>query len=174
MPIEITNMATEILVNVILGILTLFGALATLYIQKGIRKLQVETEKIKDEATRDLLNSALGSLDDVALKTVNKIEQTTKKQLLEGVANGTVSPDKIKELANQAYNEITQTLKPEYLQVIQKTMGDSQTYILNLIEQKLQEIKINKPHFVFSDLSKSEYNAPVADEAVPALPGMSS
>lgn len=141
MPVEITNAATEVLINLSLGVLTLLGALAGLYIQKGIQKLQAETAKVKDEATRNLFYDALDRLDDVAGKTVNKIEQTTKKQLMKAVEEGTMNKEALRNLAYDAYDEIVKTLEPDYLQVVMETMGDSRTYIMNLIEEKLEEIK---------------------------------
>lgn len=144
MPVEITNAATQVMLNLVLGVITLLGALGTYYLQKAIQKLQVETVQIKDEAARNYVNDALKRLDDVTKKTVNKIEKTIKKEVLAAVDAGTVSPDKIKDLALDAYNEIIKTLEPDYMQVIQDTMGDAQTYIMNLIEEKLEEIKANK------------------------------
>lgn len=144
MSVEITNAATQVMLNLVLGVITLLGALGTYYLQKATQKLQVETVQIKDEAARNYVNAALKRLDDVTEKTVNKIEQTTKKEVLAAIDAGTVHPDKIKDLALDAYNEIIKTLEPDYMQVIQDTMGDAQTYIMNLIEKELEELKSQK------------------------------
>ncbi|SHN73181.1 guanylate kinase [Desulfitobacterium chlororespirans] len=141
MSTEITNLATEVMVNLLLGVLTLLGALGSMYLQKGIKKLQAETAKVQEETTRKLFYDALARLDDVAGKSVNKIEQTTKKQLLKAVAEGSVGKEVFQSLAYEAYEEIIRTLEPDYLQVVQETMGDFQTYIMNLIEEKLAALK---------------------------------
>lgn len=79
MQTEIATTVNQVLTNLAIGVLALLGALASFYVQKGIKKLQAETRKIQDEATRNIFDTALTRLNDVALKTVNAIEQTAKK-----------------------------------------------------------------------------------------------
>ncbi len=168
MPVEITTAATEILVNLMIAVMALLGALATFYVQKGIKKLQAETEKVQDEATRDFLFSALARLDDVAFKTVNKIEQTTKEQLLLAIRNGVKNKEDLKLLSLEAYKEIVKTLEPEYLNVINGTMGDAETYIMNLIEEKLELVKQRSPQLALAKVPRLDEIAlkdnPVAPE----------
>ncbi|OCZ53810.1 guanylate kinase [Dehalobacter sp. TeCB1] len=144
MPAEVTTLITQVLSNLALGIIALLGALISLYVRKGIKKLQAETQKINDEATRTVFDAALTRLNDVALKTVNAIEQTTKKDILKAVSDGTANRDQLKNLAFDAYEEIVATLEPEYRNLLEGSLGDAQTYIMNLIEEKLEEVKAKK------------------------------
>ena len=150
MPAEIMNMATEILLNLLLGVIALLGALGTFYVQKGIRKLQAETEKIQDDSARNFFDTALYRLNDVAVKAVNAIEQTTKKEILKAIEDGSATKDELKNLSYQAYKEIVNTLEPEYMELIQGSMADAQTYIMNLIEEKLEEVKARKISTILS------------------------
>ncbi len=144
MPAEVTTTVNQVLINLILVIITLLAALISLYVQKGIKKLQAETEKIKDEGIRNLIDTALIRLNDVTEKTVNAIEQTVKKDLLKAIEDGTIDRSELKNLSVQAYNEIVTILEPEYMDIITDSMGNAEKYIMNLIEDKLKEIKLKQ------------------------------
>jgi hypothetical protein len=141
MPIEVTTMAREVIVSLLLASLTLLAALANLLVKKGINWVQAQTDKAQDESLRNLFNAALLRLNDVTAKTVNKIEQTSKKQFLKAIEAGEMDKDVLKTLAQDAYAEIIKTMEPDYMQLITETMGDAKTYIYNLIEEKLEEVK---------------------------------
>ncbi len=139
--IEMQNTVTEILVNVLLALITLVGAYATLYIKKSSEKLKAETEKIQEEKQRNIVNTALEYMERTAEKTVNKIEQVTAKQIRKAVKEGTVDRKALEALAQEAFNEIKETLGPEYIQVLQESLGNAEKYILNTIEEKVAELK---------------------------------
>lgn len=138
---QIQKITVEILANVIIALVTFIAAYATVYLQKAIKKLKLETEKIKSDERRELLKSALERLEDVTKMTVNKIEQTTAKSIRDAVKDGKLDKEELQLLAYDAYGEIVEVLDPEYKKVLEDSLGDSETYILNLIEEKLEEIK---------------------------------
>lgn len=138
---QIQGVATEVLVNVILAVITLAGSYAVYYIKKATDKLKLETEKIENEEFEKLFHTALQRLSDVTTLTVNKIEQKMAKAIRESVKNGKVDKSELELLSMEAYFEIKSVLEPEYLELIEDTLGDAQTYITNLIEDKLIEIK---------------------------------
>ncbi|EES73461.1 hypothetical protein POTG_01756 [Paenibacillus sp. oral taxon 786 str. D14] len=131
----------DVLHSLSVAVITLMGTYALFFIRKGIAKVQAEAEQIKSDEQRNLVLMAIKRLDDVATKTVRAIEQTTAKELREAVKGGKASREELKQLAKQAYNEIVQTLEPEYLQALQGTLGDLDTYIRNTIEAKVLELK---------------------------------
>ncbi|SKC68446.1 hypothetical protein SAMN02194393_03460 [Maledivibacter halophilus] len=139
---------TNVLLNVVLGLVTLGGAYATLYIQRATKKVKIETQRIEEEKQRDILWTALDRLEDVAFKTVNKIEEVSAKNLRQLVKGGKIDKEKLEDLAVVAYNEIIDILEPEYLDALESTLGDAETYILNTIEEKVKKVKDLKevPH----------------------------
>lgn len=138
---QMQGIITEVLSSVILGLIALAGSYAVYYIKKATDKLKVETEKIENEEFEKLINTALQRLSDVTTLTVNKIEQKMAKAIRESIKNGKVDKSELELLSMEAYFEIKKVLEPEYLELIENTLGDTQTYITNLIEDKLVEIK---------------------------------
>jgi hypothetical protein len=135
------DMAQEILINLVLGVLTLLSSYALLYIHKGVAKVTAETAKIKNDDQRALVQTAMTRLDDVASKAVKTIEQTTAKDLRNAVKNGQATKDDLVNLSKQAFDEIVRTLEPDYLHALHETLGDLDTYIRNTVEAKVLELK---------------------------------
>jgi CHAD domain-containing protein len=135
------ELVNETLVSIGMALVTLAGAYSTYYIKKLTDKLSLETKKLEDEAQRKLVEQALNRLDDVVEKTVNKIEQTTVKKLKKSISQGLKDKSELKYLAIEAYDEIRKTLEPEYLDLLEDTLGDARTYIKNTIEDKVLNLK---------------------------------
>ncbi len=138
---NVMEMANQVLLNVAVALIALAGAYATFYIKKATVKLETEAQKIKDDTQKELVVEALWRLDDVAEKTVNKIEQVTAKSIREAVKNGTKDKKELTLLAGDAYNEITTILEPEYVNLLKNTLGDFDTYLKNVIEDKVKKVK---------------------------------
>jgi histidinol dehydrogenase len=138
---QMQGVITETLVSIILALIALAGSYAVYYIKKATDKLKLETEKIENEEFEKLINTALQRLSDVTTLTVNKIEQKTAKAIRESVKEGKLDKSELELLSMEAYFEIKKILEPEYLELIENTLGDAQTYITNLVEDKLVEIK---------------------------------
>lgn len=85
---SIQTMASELLVNLALGVLTLLGAYAMYYIRIGVSMAKMKTAAIKDEAARKLLNDALDDVESLATVSVSAMEQTTAKALRDAVKAG--------------------------------------------------------------------------------------
>lgn len=138
---QIQGVVVETLAMVLLALITLAGAFATNYIKKVSAKLNLEMQTLEDINQKRLIGNALERLEIVAEKTVNKIEQTTAKKLREAVKDGKVERKELENLAKDAYQEIICTMEPEYVAVIQASLGDAQTYIMNTIEEKVEMLK---------------------------------
>ncbi|ABR46638.1 hypothetical protein Amet_4372 [Alkaliphilus metalliredigens QYMF] len=142
----------EILVSVAIGLIGLAGAYVTYFLNKASKKMQLETEKIQEESKREVLQMALWRLEDVAEKTVTKIEEKTAKVLRAAVKSGKKDKTELSDLAMQAYSEILTTLEPEYKQAIEASLGDAQTYIMNTIEEKVKKVKATKTNTIFPEV----------------------
>lgn len=135
------EIVTGFLVDLAFALIGLLAAYGIKLITKTKQKVEAETLKIIDERQRQLLNNALNSLQDIAIKTVTKIEQTTAKELRQAVKEGKASKDSLKALAVKAYDEIYLTLKPDYRKLIADELGGIAKYIEDTIEEKVFQIK---------------------------------
>lgn len=138
---EIQGALTETLVTVILALITLAATYATFYIKKATEKLKIETRNIEDERQKVTLAMALDRMEIVASKTVNKIEQVAAKKIRKAVADGKADRKELEALAHEAYREILDTLEPDYTKIIQDSLGDARTYVMNTIEEKVSSLK---------------------------------
>lgn len=130
-----------LLLNVLTGVLSLAGAYVVLYIHKLIARVQAETELVKNEDRRKMIQQALVRLDEVTDVTVDAIEQTTARTLREAVKDGTADKKQLEGLALQAMQQIASTLEPEYMKLLNDTLGDVDTYLGNLVEAKVLAVK---------------------------------
>lgn len=135
------EMLTQILLNIAIALLSLAASYAILLINRWKKKLELETEKIKDEKQRSLVQDALSQLNMLVSKTVTSIEQTTAGSLRQAVKQGLGDKQALLELSRQAYAEIVGSLKPEYQQVLKKELGDLEKLIIDTIEEKVFELK---------------------------------
>lgn len=140
---QMQGVVVETLVTVILALITLVATYATYYIKKAAEKLKIELKSMEDEKQKVLLDRALDRLEVVASKTVNKIEQVTAKKIRKAIEDGKADRKELEALAYEAYGEIINTLEPEYIGVIENSLGDARTYILNTVEEKVKEVKTN-------------------------------
>jgi len=135
------GLVQDFLFNLALAIVTLLASYAIFGIRKLTDKLVAETNKINSEEERGLIQEAIWRLDDVAAKTVKKIEQTVAKEMRQAVKDGAKSKEELIGLSKMAFKEIVNTLEPEYLNALKATLGDADAYIRNTVEAKVLEIK---------------------------------
>ena len=135
------EMLTQVLTNITIALLGLAASYAILLISRLKKKIELETEKIRDEKQRSLVRDAMNQLDLLAAKTVTSIEQTTAKALRELLRTGIGDKNQLLQLSKQAYREVIENLKPEYQQVLQKELGDLEKLIMDTIEEKVFELK---------------------------------
>lgn len=142
---NITKIFNETVVSIGLASITLAGAYATFYLKKLSDKVKFETEKLKDDRKKELVIEALYRLDEVAGKTVSALEQTTAKAIRESLITDSDERKKqFKEVFSDAYWQVINTLEPEYKKVLEQNLGDFKTYVTNVIEDKVREIKEQK------------------------------
>lgn len=137
----IQSTATEVLVNLALGVITLLGAYGMYFIQKAAAKVQTQTAQIKDEASRKLLTDALADVENLAIVTVGSIEQTTAAALREAVKDGKADREELLALGKKAFNDVKAAITPEAQRVITENLGSFDAYLAKLIEDAVRRVK---------------------------------
>lgn len=142
----IQTMASEVLANVALGVIVLLGAYATYYINVGIGAAKAKTAQIKDEAARNLLDNALDDVENLAVKSVGAMEQTTAKALRDAVKLGNGDREKLLALGKQVFDEVKAAITPDAQAVITKNLGSFDAYLSKCIEDAVRRVKQEDPY----------------------------
>lgn len=146
----IQSTASEVLVNLALGVITLLGAYGVYFIQKAAAKVQTQTAQIKDESSRKLLNDTLADVENLAIVTVGSIEQTTAAALREAVKDGKADREELLALGKQAFDEVKAAIAPEAQKVITDNLGSFDGYLSKLIENAVRRVKQEQPYITLS------------------------
>ena len=142
----IQTLASEVLVNVALGVIALLGAYGVFYIQKAAAKVQMQTAQIKDTAARKLLEDALDDVENLAVISVGAMEQTTAKALRDAVKVGNGDRDKLVALGRQVFDEVKSAITPEAQAVITRNLGSFDAYLSKCIEDAVRRVKQEDPY----------------------------
>lgn len=153
----IQNAASGLLVNAALGVLSLLAALAMYYLNLAASRVKEQTAKIRDERTRTLAENAVADVVDLATVTVGAMEQTTAKALREAVKAGTAEREQLLALGQQVFDEVKAAVAPEAQAAIGKNLGDFDTYLKNVIENAVRQVKEETPYITLAE--------PVTEEA---------
>ena len=81
----ITNAAANTLVNAVLAMIALAGAYVVYYIRLAATQVKAQTQRIRNESARKLLENALDDVVNLAEVSVSAMEQTTAKAIRECV-----------------------------------------------------------------------------------------
>lgn len=139
---ELQTIFTETIVNICFALIALLGAYGTLCLKKLSDKIKAETEKLEEDKKKELIIEALYRLEDVANKTVSSLEQTTAEAIRESFEmNSEEKKEQFKKVFKDAYGQVITTLEPEYEKVLRDSLGDFETYVKNVIEDKVRVIK---------------------------------
>ncbi|MPM23551.1 hypothetical protein SDC9_70025 [bioreactor metagenome] len=142
----IQTIASEVLVNVALGVIALLGAYAMYYINVGVGMAKAKTAQIKDEASRKLLEDALDDVENLAVKSVGAMEQTTAKALRDAVKVGNGDREKLLALGRQVFDEVKAAITPEAQAVITRNLGSFDAYLSKCIEDAVRRVKQEDPY----------------------------
>ena len=143
----IQSMASDVLVNVALGVITLLGAYAMYYIRAGVNMAKTKTAQIEDDATRKLFNNALNDVESLAAVSVGAMEQTTAKALRDAVKNGTASREELIALGKQVFDDVKMAITPEAQAIITKNLGSFDNYLVKCIEDAVRKVK-QEDHYI--------------------------
>lgn len=141
---QISPVLTNTLVTVLTALITLLGAYAVLYINKGLAKVKAETDKIQDEKQRALVNGALERVADLSKKTVGSLEQVSAKAIREGVKAGIEDREKLLAIGKQAVNEVMVQLNSDTVKLLETQLFDVEKYVKDSVEDALLHLKEGK------------------------------
>lgn len=141
----IQTAASQMFINVALGVIALLGAYGVYFVQKAAVKVQAQTAQIKDEAARKLVENAVHDTEALTLKAVGAMEQTTAKALREAVKNGAADKEKLLALGKQVFDDVKSQLGPDVQETITDNLCDFDTYLKLLIEDTVMKVKNGNP-----------------------------
>ncbi|GAB6170768.1 hypothetical protein JCM15765_02460 [Paradesulfitobacterium aromaticivorans] len=128
-------------VEVLIAFLALVCAYLAAYLRRGAARLQAQTQGIMNETEAEIVRTAIRRIDDLAERTVTKMEQTVAGELRQAVKDGKVDREELLAIGKQAVDEVVSMTGPELMVILEKTFGDAQTFIENTIETKVREVK---------------------------------
>ena len=136
----------EVIVNVVIALTSILvlGVISNvcLLLSNRVEKLKAEAKAENKKGLVTAFTAAEVILDSVVNATVGKIEQVKAGELRVKVKNGEIPYDELKILAQDAYYEIIETVKPDVMAAINDVVEDSETYIHNKIEDAVRKVKL--------------------------------
>ena len=136
-----TELFSQIILDVALAGIALLAVYSINTMRKLTQKANLETKRIEDEEQRKLLFDAITDVEILTEKTVTDIEQRTAQALRKAVKDGLKDKSELEALAQTAFNEIAEALKPESRRLIEKHFGNFSKYLTKAIETKVFQVK---------------------------------
>lgn len=137
----VLQIVTAVSVTVITTAISLAAKVAVTYLKRGIDQMKAQADHVNNRLEREKFLEALDLLDDVTTRTVEMLEQTVAGDLRKLVKEGKADRDGLLQLGEQAWVKVSETLGPEWLEILEKGMGDLDSYIKGMIESKVLGLK---------------------------------
>ena len=131
---EVGTQLLQLFVTVLVAVFGLLCAFAVQYINRLSENLQEKTDN-------EFAERAIRRLENIAVMTVEALEQQVAEDLREKVKEGKVDREMLLALKDSAVDTIKATAGRETLEALEGTFGDVEEYIRNLTEQVLRRIK---------------------------------
>ena len=138
---DINTILTNALTGIGIALIGLVGAYLTLLIRKATDKLKVQTNAIKDEATRNLINNALEKTVQVVNANVSSASETIVKELKASTLDGKLSKEDGQVILGVVKGKVLTQLSDDIKGLASTEIGDIESYIETLIENSLKELK---------------------------------
>ena len=132
---------TNTLTGIGIALIGLGGAYLTLLLRKASEKLKVQTNAIKDEATRNLVNNALDKTVQVVNANVSSASETIVKELKASTLDGKLSKEDGQVILGVVKGKVLTQLSDDIKGLASTEIGDIESYIETLIENSLKELK---------------------------------
>ncbi|MDK2902463.1 MAG: hypothetical protein PWQ93_382 [Clostridiales bacterium] len=129
------------LVDVLTALLALATSYASYYIYKLSARLKADTQKIKDEQQLALADTAIDRINDLALKTVERFEQTIAGELRQAVKDGKADRNELLAIGRKAYQEVWDQLSDDMKAAASAEISDVKKYIEDTVEAMVRRIK---------------------------------
>jgi len=138
---DINTILTNALTGIGIALIGLVGAYLTLLLRKATAKLKVQTNSIKDEATRNLVNNAIDKTVQVVNKNVSSASETIVKELKASTLDGKLTKEDGQVILNVVKGKVLTQLSDDIKGLASTEIGDIESYIETLIENSLKELK---------------------------------
>lgn len=129
------------LVDVLAALMALAASYVSYYIYKLSARLKADTQKIKDERQLAMAEAAINRIDDLALKTVEKFEQTIAGELRQAVQDGQTDRNELLSIGRKAYQEVWDQLSDDMKAAANAEISDVKKYIENTVEAMVRRVK---------------------------------
>lgn len=103
--------------------------------------LKVKTEQIKANTENEHMKVALDMVSANAIDIVTMLNQTVVEGLKAANADGKLSSEEAIAIKDQALNMLIAMLSEDAKEIISKLYGDVDTYLSNLIERVVLQVK---------------------------------
>lgn len=134
--------------KIILGCCSIAICTAIYVVLQGRKLLKAKLEEFKankelaiNERNKKAADMVIAVIDDITKGVVYKLEQTTAKDLREKVKAGLEDRQKLVALADEAYKEVLKIASKSVLKALAAFVGDAESYIRNLVEKNVLELK---------------------------------
>lgn len=134
--------------KIILGCCSIAICTAIYVVLQGRKLLKAKLEEFKankelaiNERSKKAADMVITIIDDITKGVVYKLEQTTAKDLREKVKAGLEDRQKLVALADEAYREVLEIASKSVLKALAVFVGDTESYIRNLVEKNVLELK---------------------------------
>lgn len=134
--------------KIILGCCSIAICTAIYVVLKWRKLLEAKLEELKankelaiNERSKKAADMVITIIDDITKGVVYKLEQTTAKDLREKVKAGLEDRQKLVALADEAYREVLEIASKSVLKALAVFVGDTESYIRNLVEKNVLELK---------------------------------
>ena len=98
-------------------------------------------EWLKNKTQNEAIKAALNEAEIIAKNVVMSLQQTVVDGLKEKSADGKLTTEEIRDVAEIAFDMFISDISSKSLEVIENNADDISTYIANLIESRLFQIK---------------------------------
>ena len=148
----LNNTIQQVLGTIIIGILSIAGGYAIVYIGKGVDYLKTKTSMIEDEKIKSITNHTLDKVETLIKTNITAIENVSKPIILQAIADKKVDKSELNTLAQEVKTKVLEQMGQDSLDILNGTLGDVDGYITNKIEAVLSDLKIDPT----SSVSKTE------------------
>ena len=131
----------SLLTTVMIVILGIAGTYFTIYCKKIVENAKANTEKIQNEDLRNMTNNAIDRLSALIITNVIKAQETSVKEILAGVEDGTFDRSDLKSVAVAVKNDVLNQRGDEIKELVSLQINDIDGYIEAVIEVTLAELK---------------------------------
>lgn len=142
----ITSACQNLLVVIVLAIISALGIIGRSLIKNLEQWLLAKINAIDDDASRKTAASALATIDELAISTVNALEQEYGKAIRESIEanDGKFTREDLVALHAKAVEQIEATLTDEAKDAVSSIVDDLQEYIKNKVSSAVFTMKSNK------------------------------